>query len=68
MGGEHAFAAEVVVLRAKPTGQVGTIRLLDSATGSHFAAGFSCEVTAFTTTPKGRMHFVGVKFVPIIFE
>ena len=42
--------------------------LVDSATGSYFAAGCSCEVTAFTTTPKGRMHFVGVKFVPIIFE
>jgi len=29
--------------------KLGPSEFVDSATGSHFAAGFGCEVTAFTT-------------------
>src|SRR6267378_2534948 len=45
MGRERAFTAKVVMLRGKPTGQVGPSELLDPAIGNCFAAEFGCEVT-----------------------
>src|SRR4029077_10493213 len=63
MGGEHAFAAEVGMLRGKPTREVGIIGIGGLGHWPLLAAGIGCEVTAFTTTPAGRTHFLGAKFV-----
>src|SRR5260370_29250969 len=66
MGRKCAFTAKVVMLRASRQVKLGPSELVDSAIGSYFAAGFGCEVTAFTTEPEQggggsklwRAHFV----------
>jgi hypothetical protein len=44
------------MLRDKPTGQVGTVGIVDSAIGSYFATGFGCEVTALANNQGRRIY------------
>jgi hypothetical protein len=58
------------MLRGKPTGQLGPSQSVDSAIGSYFVVKVPLDLPAFINAlaPNLRMHFVGVKFVPIMGE
>jgi len=49
MGRARTFAPKVVMLRASRQVKSGPSELVDLASGSYFAAGFGCEVTALMT-------------------
>ena len=73
MGRAGAFTAKVVMPRSKPTGyfDAAEIQKLAGAfdlllTMVEVPLGLSAFINALA--PNGRMHFVGVKFVPIIGE
>jgi uncharacterized zinc-type alcohol dehydrogenase-like protein len=66
MGRERALGAEVVMLRGKVTSRVGTGVFDLLLVVVKVPLDWPAFINALA--PNGRMHIVGVKFVPIIGE